>query len=353
MRIRFIPKNTEKNDPIVRLRCDMIIEGLREKGLDVARWSNGEDADILVIASINLSEWVPLVESKRKGQKIVFDLSENEFRRMARIDLPKIKGVARYIYNPMEVFRRFIAHFRRKSFDSLLERMVRSSDHIVVSSEDICASVIPYNPNCTVIYEPLDKGFPKTPKFHVSGAHSVVWIGMPGNMGFVLQIKNALNKILESGEVQLKIITSPSLFDYFPGLRRGKPMAIEFIPWDLKTLWTELLASDIGIAPLFHQPWKSPNKVITYWAAGLPVIASPTTTYSRTISHGHDGFLAADSEDWRSCLMRLINEPDLRNRLGREGYRKATTFFSLEYISRQWLNLFETLAGRIGSNDKA
>ena len=251
--------------------------------------------------------------------------------------------VLKYIYNPYEVLCRLTAHLRRKDFDASLEKMVTLSDHVIVASEDTFSSVTVYNKNCSIIYEPLEENFPKRPKQHKNKASSIIWIGMPVNIIYVLEIKDVLREIMDQTGVRLKVVTSPDLFDSHSNLRDGIPVEIEFIPWDLATLWSEMLNADIGIAPLFKYTWKSPNKVATYWAAGLPVVASPSKTYSNIIQPRQNGFLASNSEEWRTSLLTLIHDPELRNSMGSNGYEKAVSGFSIDKIAGQWRHLFEKL----------
>lgn len=344
MKIQYIPKTDDTTDPVRRLRCDMIIDALRAHGLDIGYYDSTETSDILVIGSTDFEKWLPVAERSKRNRKIViFDLPENELRRTAHISKEKIVGVFNYIHNPFELLRRFKAHLRRKNFDNSLERMIILSDHITVSSEDTLSYVTAYNKNCSVIFEPLENHFPRVPKHHDNRASSIVWVGVHTNFMYIEEIKKVLKQLMKQTSITLKIITSPDLFKLKPKLRRGDPIEIEFIPWDLNTLWSELLKADIGIAPLFKYTWKSPNKVVTYWGAGLPVVASPSKSYSDIIANGEDGFVANDMMEWKTSLSALIKDPELRNKFGAEGYHKAVSNYSIEKISRQWSQLFERL----------
>jgi glycosyltransferase involved in cell wall biosynthesis len=344
MKVRFIPKTDDTTDPVRRLRCDVIIKVLRRDGLDIGYYRENEQADVLVIGSTEFDKYLPIAEEhKRAGRSVVFDLPENELRRTAKLNKEKVKGVLGYIHNPIEVLKRFRAHMRRKGFDEKLEKMIRLSDCITVGSEDTLSYVKAYNRNCKVIFEPLDNNFPRSPKHHNNKASSIVWVGMAVNFMYIEEIKEVLQPLMKETGVSLKIITSPDLFKIRPKLLHGNPIEIEFIPWQLDTLWNELLDADIGIAPLFRYTWKSPNKVVTYWGAGLPVVASPSKSYSQIITHGEDGLIASDVEDWGKSLSVLIDDPGLRNSLGKRGYQKAVSNFSIEKISGHWKQLFERL----------
>src|SRR4029434_7091268 len=58
-----------------------------------------------------------------------------------------------------------------------------------------------------------------------------------------------------------------------------------------------------------------------------PTVASPTGPYRRAIEHGRTGFLAASADDWYGYLRMLIEDPALRDRVGRAAYHEALARF--------------------------
>jgi glycosyltransferase involved in cell wall biosynthesis len=89
---------------------------------------------------------------------------------------------------------------------------------------------------------------------------------------------------------------------------------------------------DIGLMPLPDNPYtraKSGYKILQYWAAGLPVVASPVGFNRNLIAADGDGLFAESIEEWVSALTRLAEDPDLRGRLGAAGREKAVKEYSL------------------------
>ncbi len=93
--------------------------------------------------------------------------------------------------------------------------------------------------------------------------------------------------------------------------------------------YSKLLSKfDIGIAPLVDTQFnrcKSDLKLIEYGMVGLPVVASKVIPYMKSIIHGENGFLAQNPKDWMKFLRRLIEDPDLRVKLGRKAREYAQT----------------------------
>ncbi len=94
---------------------------------------------------------------------------------------------------------------------------------------------------------------------------------------------------------------------------------------------------------LFPSLWEGSPKVILEAAScGLPVIAR--NNYSpETVVDGQTGFLAASDLEIFERLEQLLNDPDLRRRLGVAG-RKLAQRFDWDVITKQWENVFLALS---------
>jgi len=91
--------------------------------------------------------------------------------------------------------------------------------------------------------------------------------------------------------------------------------------------------------PLADNPYtraKAGYKILQYWAAGLPVVASPVGFNRDLIREGVDGLLATTREEWRAALLRLLGDPALRERLGAAGRQRVREAFSLEVCAAAW-----------------
>lgn len=86
---------------------------------------------------------------------------------------------------------------------------------------------------------------------------------------------------------------------------------------------------DIGIAPLINSPFnecKSPIKFFEYSMCKIPTVASRVYPYYKdvlgvpTIEHEETGLLCETEDDWVNNLSRLIENKELRNRLGENAY---------------------------------
>jgi glycosyltransferase involved in cell wall biosynthesis len=94
---------------------------------------------------------------------------------------------------------------------------------------------------------------------------------------------------------------------------------------------------------LFPSNWEGSPKVILEAAAcGLPVVAR--RDYSpETVLHGVSGYQAASDESIFSHLEELLNNPTLRQELGRNG-RRLSEKYDWDVITAQWEEAFTQLA---------
>lgn len=181
-------------------------------------------------------------------------------------------------------------------------------------------------PNCVVIptvvdsevYRPLDRRASERPL--------IGWIGSPSTWCNVQPLLPTLQAIAASAPVRIRVIGAgiKAEQDRFPGL--------EMVPWEEASEVEEVRAMDIGIMPLLDLPFqrgKSGYKLIQYMACGLPTVASPVGVNGQIVREGETGLLAREPEEWRSALMRLIADPELRSRMGAAGRARAEAEYSL------------------------
>ncbi len=103
-------------------------------------------------------------------------------------------------------------------------------------------------------------------------------------------------------------------------------------PWSEASEVARIQAMSIGIMPLEDTPWargKCGYKLLQYMACGLPVVASPIGVNATIVEHGVNGFLADSEAEWHAAITTLLNDQDLRQRMGAAGRRKVETHYAL------------------------
>ena len=217
---------------------------------------------------------------------------------------------------------------------------MKSARHMIVelpSTEEVakqnCANV-------TTILGPID-----THRYHPSskeGRNTVTigWIGSLSNTFYLFDVQIALE----------------NLCGKYPDLRidlvgtRGfatKEKNISLIEWKLNTELHELAKFDIGIMPLTDDEWsrgKGSYKLLQYMALGIPAVASPVGINTTLVKDGETGFLASTNKDWEEKLSVLIENPSLREQMGKKARNLAVQNYSLDAAAIKFVSAIKQAA---------
>ena len=118
--------------------------------------------------------------------------------------------------------------------------------------------------------------------------------------------------------------------------------------WQKETEIENLNKIDIGIMPMPDDQWtrgKCGFKALQFMALGKPVVASPVGVNTEIIEDGKNGFLANSEDEWIDKLLRLIEDPELRESLGKAGRQTVLERYSVEANKGKFLGLFGLESG--------
>jgi glycosyltransferase involved in cell wall biosynthesis len=201
----------------------------------------------------------------------------------------------------------------RRKHTKPFERTVKLAKMVIAGNPYLAEHARRFNPDVEVLPTGLDtnaykiKADPKD-----DGKIRLVWIGSHSTLGYLDEIKSALEEIgSRFDNVVLRIIC-----DKFIHMRN---IPIEECTWSEQTQIRDLVTSDIGLAPLPDNRFtrgKCGFKILQYNAASLPVIASPVGVNADYIREGITGFLADDCTVWVEKISRLLKESELRRKMG-------------------------------------
>ena len=149
------------------------------------------------------------------------------------------------------------------------------------------------------------------------------------------------------GVVKEKAQTKFVLLGDGPELNQLKKMTSEkkleenvnFKGWiDRNEIPKYLAASSIGIGPLRSTEVTKhalPIKVLEYMSAGLPIIAAKDTLPEDVLEEGKNGFFIKDSKELGKKILELLNNEELRKRMGKNSKEMVSKF--------DWKNVTESI----------
>lgn len=163
------------------------------------------------------------------------------------------------------------------------------------------------------------------------------WVGSPSTQADL--------KIIVPGLVELHS-KAPFVVRVIGGNPEAIPVRfpIEWKHWDLKNAIRDITHLDYGLAPLADTDWnqgKCGLKVLQYWAAGVPVIASPVGVYKEMIQHRENGLLASTSSEWTDCILELMTNPALHQKVVEGGRKTVQEKYSVQALAPKFIKLFE------------
>jgi len=162
----------------------------------------------------------------------------------------------------------------------------------------------------------------------------LVWIGSKSTLKYLAEIKPALEEIGSRFDNAILRIICDDFFDL-------QNMEVEKHQWHKDTEVVNLINSDIGLAPLPDDRFtrgKCGFKILQYAAAKLPVVASPVGVNAEYVCNGVTGFHAINASQWIDKISKLIENAELRKRMGQEGQANMKNY-DIDVIGKRLLDL--------------
>ena len=165
------------------------------------------------------------------------------------------------------------------------------------------------------------------------------WAGSAAHYENLKQIVNPLYEIMKR---------YPNVTFHYTGLfgdlfRRSEfKDRIKTVKFSSLKGWPKKLKSmglDIALAPLADNNFnraKSNLRVLEYWAADYPVIASPVLPY-KFIKDDKDGLLAMEQYEWFDAMERLVKDENKRRQLIKNGRKRLEEDFDVDKNCMIWL----------------
>jgi glycosyltransferase involved in cell wall biosynthesis len=222
----------------------------------------------------------------------------------------------------------------------LFERTAGLADCVIAGNAYLAEHAKPFCRNVHILPTGLDTKKYDIPKPASDGKIRLVWIGSKATLGYL----QAMTPVLEQIGEQYPNVVLRIICDAFLNLSK---MSVERCVWSLATEAKDLAACDIGLCPLPDDNFtrgKCGFKILQYFAAGLPAVASPVGVNVDLIQAGKTGFPVQTEQEWGDALKKLIENPDLRKTMGQTA-KEFSRQFDHEQIAPQFCKLI-TQAGR-------
>ncbi len=191
-----------------------------------------------------------------------------------------------------------------------------------------------HNPNTIVIPTTIDLDYHQK-KPQQKKEITIGWTGTHSTMKHLEIIKPIISKLEEKYRFSFLVIS-----DKPPSFQLN---SLQFTPWNKETEIEDLNKIDIGIMPLYNSEWEKGKcgfKGLQYMSLGIPTVMSSVGVNIEIIEQGENGFLIEHEEEWLKVLTLLINNKELRTKVGQAGQKTILNRFSVKANTKKYLNLF-------------
>ena len=219
--------------------------------------------------------------------------------------------------------------------------LIKQADHVILSSPYNLEYCLSENIKSAATYVPcsintdrfVEKKQEKEKKILVLG-----WTGTFSSIAYLDLLKKALLSLKRDLNFKLLLITN---FEY-----SFDEIDLEVIEWNEETEIEDLHRIDIGLYPLTEDEWslgKGGLKVMQYMSIGVPSVATNYGTAVNIIEHGENGFLVNTDEEWIASLKNLVEDSNLRKKMGSSARKHIVENYSTSAVEKYYLEILKQL----------
>jgi glycosyltransferase involved in cell wall biosynthesis len=219
--------------------------------------------------------------------------------------------------------------FAALKFPAKAATICRMSNHVIVGNRLLAEYASRYSAAVSIVPSTIDlRQYAVRRRNRNSNLVTLGWTGSHSTLPFLEELAPVLRQLATKRAFRLVVVSHTDSYK-IPGLN----MDVVGRRWSAATEAADLVDIDIGLAPFPDRgwtPWRCHGKVLQYMAVAIPTVASPVGIIPDYIDDGVTGYLAADETEWLQKLIRLIDDAELRDRIGANGRDLVQTRYSAQ-----------------------
>ena len=165
---------------------------------------------------------------------------------------------------------------------------------------------------------------------------TIGWTGTYSTLQFLQLLENVLQHVSKLRKIKLLVIANKEF--------KMNGVDTEYRAWSAENEVADLQDMEIGLYPIPKDEWalgKSSLKALTYMAIAIPAVATAYGTNFRIIENGKSGILVNNDEEWIEKLVQLIDDIELRKKIGLCGRKRVEELFSVQANFPKYLKAFD------------
>ena len=349
-KILFLSPYPQGIGPSQRFRFEQYLDFLSDEyNCTQKTFWNEKSWNILFSDKSFLIKFYFLIIAFAKRKLLLFSLYKYDLifihREVAHIGPPIFEWIIKFIFRKKIIYDFDDAiWFLNYSNKNKISRFFKSpwkvkyickwADAIIVGNSYLADYAEKYNKNVFVIPTTIDTNYHKTKSIN-NDKLTIGWTGTLTTLKHINLILPVLKKLEKKYDFNFLVISNENPnFDL---------KSFKYKKWCKETEITDLSMIDIGIMPLYNNEWEKGKcgfKGLQYMALEIPTIMSPVGVNTEIIKDDKNGFLADTENEWFEKLLLLIEDKELRMRLGKAGRQTVVEKYSVEANKHKYLKVF-------------
>lgn len=226
---------------------------------------------------------------------------------------------------------------------SKTSKIIALSDMIFAGNQYLADYARQFNNNIRIVPTTIDTN--EYQRIAIPKEDDKVCIGWSGSITTIQHFKFAVPALMQikkkyGDRVKIKVIGDANY--------KNEELNVISKNWNKQDELKELSSFDIGIMPLPDDEWakgKCGLKGLQYMALEIPTIMSPVGVNSEIIQNGVNGYLASTDVEYVDAISKLIEDAELRKKIGAAGRKTIVEKYSVEANKGKYLQYFNELTG--------
>jgi glycosyltransferase involved in cell wall biosynthesis len=214
---------------------------------------------------------------------------------------------------------------------------IKKADLVITSCAVLNDYSKKFNENSIIISSAVDTKV-ITPANQKNELFTIGWIGSEWTSKYLSVLEQVFNDLSKKYKYRLLLVGAKDSVNFNCEIIRVK--------WSMETENKYLNKMDIGIMPLFDNEFeraKGGFKLFQYMSAGKPVLASPVGINKDIVLPGENGFLCKSEKDWYTAFCNLMDDENLRTKMGNCGRELMLEKYGLDVCAVQLVKSLKKL----------
>lgn len=292
----------------------------------------------VVVYPKRISEKIRLLKKFRQfdiiylQKKLLSPVEVKFFRRYAKKLVFDFDDAIYYRDDLRDSFESTVRHFKFKY-------LVNNADLVVAGNRILSEYASQFNKNIVLIPSAVEtRNIPIKDYEHENEEIIIGWIGGKGNLHHLGMLSSVFQRLSQVHRIKVNIVSNNKI--NIPGVKTN------YIPWALETQEKEIARFDIGVMPLPDNKWtqgKCGYKALQYMAAAVPPVVSDVGINRDIVEHGKEGFVARTMDEFYEALKILMENKNLRKKLGYNARKKVEEFYSIPVVVKKLVDVLDHL----------